>query len=1127
VVDSGPGKKPREQEVGGDGLEVVESLACVECGSVCAATREGDLLVARCPRGCRVYALTVAAPGEAPPEGADPLIGQTVGPCRFVSRLGWEGGFALYEGLDVALNQPHSLLVLRGEAARDAKRARAFVRAGKLAAAVRHAALANVTQLGRISDGLFAVAPALEGKPLEEMLSPGRGLGVGEVLRIARGLADALSKLHTRGIVHRNIGPKTLFILPDGEPVLRNFAFAVGPEAKADPKLVVGQPGYIAPEVLMGRGADHRADLFSLGALLFLAFTGGPLFPGGGPAETIASQKAGVPQARGPLEACAPPEMVEIVVAMLSEDPGARPQSAAEVLEALLTASPSAAPAPEPPKLAFDESELAVVEPTVAAEPAPPEAPAAPPEPQPESKEVRDFLDVVSRAPEPQPSSTQVESEAPGAAQQPAPAPLSAEEERQLRLEGEEEAEPEPEPEPQVEEPERWTPKRKALVAAGAAVLAFILALFIKLAFFPSRGPEPSLPQRTTGKKVSKKRKPTPQEKAEAEAKVELARLELMAKKNARRPEAIVKQCDEFLKKYGRMSVAAKARQIRAQALKALHEAQASAEAAAFRSLFRDPRVPHEQKMQRVAAFLAKYGDTEAAKDLAEQRDAYLAAREAAASQALKRVEGDLRANLTAGAYGKVIAVLEPLVEAHRGTKAGAEAARQLAGVKARLAADFAALKDAARQLVRQCRFSEAIAKFKPALETWQAPNYQDEATRIVGLIRARREKVVADYAVVLKGFRDAVVAFDLARAVEACRQAESKADHAAMKELTGGLRADAEALTRLPALVVAGAKAQAAEASKTDGRIWLQQRLGRFRALLKTVEPDGIEVEMPGHKGKLTWNKLPVGQLVEFARSAPQKTAEDHRAIGLLALIGGMVETAYEEFAEAVQADPTAARRVRGSLSRLLGGFVHIPAGKFLAGRRNEPVELAGYFLGAREVTNAEYAFYLKATNRPAPPDWKDGTYRRGYGEFPVVNITWEEASAYAAWAGARLPTAHEWERAVRGTDGRLYPWGNDFDPSRVNFARKSGRAVVQARLMRATRHFWRRDTSPFFHLLGNAREWTATVVGRNREGKALYAVVGGSAADDQRALVPHQYRQQEGGTRDPFTGFRLAWPR
>ena len=1113
--------------MGADGLEVVESLACVECGSACAVRRRGDLLVARCPRGCRAYALTVAAPEEVAAEEPDPLIGQTVGPCRVVSRLGWEGGVALYEGLDVALNQRYSLLVLRGEAARDAQRARAFVRSGKLAAAVRHAALANVTQLGRLSDGLFAVAPALEGKPLEEMLAPGQGLGVGEVLRIARALADALSKLHSRGIVHRNIGPRSVFILPDGEPLLRNFAFAVGPEARADPKLVVGQPGYIAPELLMGREADHRADLFSLGALLFLALTGGPLFPGGGAAETIASQTAGVPEARPPLEVCAPPRLVELVVALVSEDQSARPQDAAAVLESLLAIRPTAAPAPEPPKLGFDESELAVVEPTLAEEPAPPLAPAEPPQPQPESKEPKDFLDVVSRPPEPQPRSEEPGPKPPGAPEEPAPAPLSAHEERQLRLKGEEEAKPEPEPAPQVEEPERWTPRRKAFAAVGGVVLAVVLAWFIKLALFPSRAPEPRLPERTTSGKVSKKREPTPEGKAEADAKVELARLELLAKKNARRPEAIVKECDAFLKKYGKTGAAAKVRAIRAQALEALHEAQARAEVAAFRSLFRDTRISHEQKMQKVAAFLAKYGDTEAAKNLAEQRDAYLAAREAAASQALKRIEGDLRANLNAEAYGRAIAALEPLVAAHRGTKAGAEAARQLAGVKTKLAAEFAALKDAARQLVRQCRFSEAIAKLKPALETWQAPTYKDEAARIVGLIRARRDSVVAEYATLLKAVRNAAAAFDLARAVEACRQAEAKANHAAMKELTAGLRADAEVLARLPALVVAGAKAQAAEASKTDGRIWLQQKLGRLPALVKAVEADGIEVEMPGHKGKLTWKELPLGQLVEFARSAPQKTAEDHRAIGLLALLGGMVEAAYEEFAAAVQADPTAARRVRGSLSRLLGGFVHIPAGKFLAGRENKPVELPGYFLGAREVTNAEYAFYLKATSRPAPPDWKGGAYRRGHGEFPVVNITWEEASAYAAWLGARLPTAHEWERAVRGTDGRLYPWGNEFDPSRVNFARRAGRAVVQGRLMRATRHFWRRDTSPFFHLLGNAREWTATVAGRSRQGKTPYAVAGGSAADDQRALVPYQYRQQERGTRDPFTGFRLAWPR
>ena len=128
--------------------------------------------------------------------------------------------------------------------------------------------------------------------------------------------------------------------------------------------------------------------------------------------------------------------------------------------------------------------------------------------------------------------------------------------------------------------------------------------------------------------------------------------------------------------------------------------------------------------------------------------------------------------------------------------------------------------------------------------------------------------------------------------------------------------------------------------------------------------------------------------------------------------------------------------------------------------------------------------------------------------------------------WLGARLPTALEWERAVRGTSGKLYPWGDEFDPSRVNFARKTSRGLY-TKLMHTTRHFSRRDTSPFYHLLGNAREWTSTLVRRSRDGKAIYAVVGGSAADGQKAMVPYRYGQQQADVRDPFTGFRLAWPR
>jgi formylglycine-generating enzyme len=120
----------------------------------------------------------------------------------------------------------------------------------------------------------------------------------------------------------------------------------------------------------------------------------------------------------------------------------------------------------------------------------------------------------------------------------------------------------------------------------------------------------------------------------------------------------------------------------------------------------------------------------------------------------------------------------------------------------------------------------------------------------------------------------------------------------------------------------------------------------------------------------------------------------------------------------------------------------VRVPAGDFLMGsdrdradeRPRRRVYLDGFEIDRYEVSNAQYRRFVQATGRPPPPHWEDGTHPPGQEDHPVVGVSWTDADDYCRWAGKRLPTEAEWEKACRGTNGRAYPWGARWDARRLN---------------------------------------------------------------------------------------------
>ncbi|MFN7926475.1 MAG: SUMF1/EgtB/PvdO family nonheme iron enzyme [Blastocatellia bacterium] len=164
--------------------------------------------------------------------------------------------------------------------------------------------------------------------------------------------------------------------------------------------------------------------------------------------------------------------------------------------------------------------------------------------------------------------------------------------------------------------------------------------------------------------------------------------------------------------------------------------------------------------------------------------------------------------------------------------------------------------------------------------------------------------------------------------------------------------------------------------------------------------------------------------------------------------------------------------------------GMVIINGGDFKMGRDDgndidapsHTVTVKPFFIDLTEVTNEAYKKFVDATQHAAPPSWKDGQFAAGQDKHPVTDVTWEDAAAYAKWAGKRLPSEEEWEYAARGVDNRFYPWGDTYKPGVANI--NDNTAADPKEIRTKPVGIYNEGNSPFglSDMSGNAWEWTAS---------------------------------------------------
>lgn len=305
---------------------------------------------------------------------------------------------------------------------------------------------------------------------------------------------------------------------------------------------------------------------------------------------------------------------------------------------------------------------------------------------------------------------------------------------------------------------------------------------------------------------------------------------------------------------------------------------------------------------------------------------------------------------------------------------------------------------------------------------------------------------------------------------------------------------------------------------------------------LLPVVLREPAMDQIPASIKNVTFHR-PVGNLAASVAAEVHRIAADFmrkrlKRLAAALLIVTAVAGGYFYLHEA---------RNRGELIGKDGApAVLVPAGSFVMGDdENSPrrdIYLDAFYMDKYEVTVSRYAKFLKATgNVGAPEEWETVDLQNG-AELPVVGVDWHDADSYCRWAGKRLPTESEWEKAARGSDERKYPWGNDVPtPEHAIFGKPYKNPVYKDGVAAVGRH--PKGISPFgiHDLSGNVSEWVADWFAegfsradvRNPKGAekgTVKAIRGGGWYDPPERLIIAKRWYANPDQRSDDLGFRCA---
>ncbi len=279
--------------------------------------------------------------GSAPDAASDSLAPGVVLGDRYevLGVIGRGGMGVVYRARDRELNEDVAVKTIRAELlTEDAERAEQLKTEIRLARRISHRNVVRTHDLGEANGTLFVTMEYVRGITVRELLATRGKLGVASTLALARQFTEALAVAHAAGVIHRDVKPENALV--DGQGVLKVMDFGIarlasGSSTMTQSGMVVGTPTYMAPEQLMGEAIDARADLYSLGTVMYECLTGRPPFSANTAVALIARVLAAEPVPPAEVNADVPPALSALVLQLLAKDPAGRPADADALLDQL------------------------------------------------------------------------------------------------------------------------------------------------------------------------------------------------------------------------------------------------------------------------------------------------------------------------------------------------------------------------------------------------------------------------------------------------------------------------------------------------------------------------------------------------------------------------------------------------------------------------------------------------------------------------------------------------------------------------------------------------------------------------------------------------------------------------